>query len=319
MTCAIWLRSSRVCATDPRHGRRVIRHTLALLLLTVSLAACAREPGTSASTATGAAGAAAPTAATSAAGAASAAAGSSSGASSASDLSAAAATQQESADPGASKDDVGETQLERIAALPPEGQLPAGKWTPGVQYKVVVPAQPTDVAPGKVEVIEFFWYGCPHCYALERGVNAWLANKPNYIEFVRVPVTWGEVHRAHARLFYTLKALNLIDTLHDKVFDAIHLDRAPLYAPNDPLETQREQLKLAKDNGVSEADFTKAYTSFAVQSSLSTADDLNRRYRIDAVPTFVIAGKYETDMQSAGGESNLFQIINDLAASEKQH
>jgi thiol:disulfide interchange protein DsbA len=93
----------------------------------------------------------------------------------------------------------------------------------------------------------------------------------------------------------------------------------PLFAPGDPLETQREQLQFAKDNGVSDADFTKAYASFSVQSSLSRADDLNRRYRIDAVPTFVVAGKYVTDMQAAGGESNLFQIINDLAASEKQH
>ena len=78
-------------------------------------------------------------------------------------------------------------------------------------------------------------------------------------------------------------------------------------------------VKFAKDNGISEADFTKAYTDFGVQTALAHADDLVRRYRIEAVPTFVIGGKYETDLQMAGGEANLFQLINDLAANEKHH
>lgn len=294
----------------------MIKHSLALLLLAASLAACAREsnPAPAANPQ------AATTAPASSSGNTSSAAASSSGPKSAGDLAAAAVTQQEGADLAAKdRDDNGQTQLERIAALPAEGQLPAGKWVPGTQYKIVSPSQPTDVPPGKVEVMEFFWYGCPHCYALEPALNGWLKNKANYIEFVRVPATWGEVQRAHARLFYTLKALGKGDELHAKVFDTIHLDHQYLYAPNDPLETQREQLKFAKDNGISEADFTKAFTAFSTQAALSQADDLNRRYRIDAVPTFVIAGKYETDMQAAGGESNLFELINDLAASEKHH
>ena len=292
----------------------MIRHSVALLLLAAaSLAACAREsspPAAPAATASAAA-----TAATAAA----ASANTPNAAPGAVDLAAAAATQQEGSDKVASKDDSGESQLERIAALPPEGQLPSVKWTAGTQYKVILPAQPTDVAPGKVEVMEFFWFGCPHCFALEPAVDGWARNKANYVEFVRVPITWGEVHRAHARLFYTLTALGKLEALHDKVFDAIHLDHQPLFAPGDPLQTQREQLQFAKDNGIGEADFLKAYDAFAVQTSLADADDLGRRYRIEAVPTFVIAGKYQTDLQMAGGESNLFQIINDLAASEKRH
>jgi thiol:disulfide interchange protein DsbA len=285
----------------------VIKHSLALLLLLASLSACAREsnpaaPNPSAAATT----AAAPTAAAPATPA-------------TVDLAAAAATQQEGADLAAAKADGGESQLERIAALPAEGQLPSGKWIAGTQYKVIVPTQPTNVAPGKVEVMEFFWYGCPHCFALEHPLEDWLKNKANYVEFVRVPVTWGEVHRAHARLFYTLKALGKIDELQGKVFDAIHVDHQPLFASGDPLQTQREQLQFAKDNGFSEADFNKAYNAFAVQTGLSAADDLGRRYRIDAVPTFVIAGKYETDLSMAGGESNLFQIINDLSSNEKHH
>jgi len=111
----------------------------------------------------------------------------------------------------------------------------------------------------------------------------------------------------------------VVEELQGKVFDAIHVDHQPLFAPGDPLQTQREQLQFAKDNGISEADFNKAYSAFAVQTGLSEADDLGRRYRIDAVPTFVIAGKYETDLSMAGGESNLFHIINDLSANEKHH
>ena len=291
----------------------MIKHSLALLLLIASLSACARETPVAPAASSAKPGAAASTAAP-------ASAPSTTAPKSEGDLAAAAATQQEGADVAvAATSDSGETQLERIAALPAEGQLPGGKWTAGTNYKVVSPSQPTGVAPGKVEVIEFFWYGCPHCFALEPAVGSWLKNKPPSIEFVRVPVTWDEVHRAHARLFYTIKGLGKGDELHGKAFAEIHVNHQPLYAPGDPLQTQREQLQFARDNGIGEADFTKAYTDFGVQTALARADDLVRRYRIDAVPTIVIAGKYETDLQMAGGEANLFQMINELAASEKHH
>jgi thiol:disulfide interchange protein DsbA len=302
----------RACADQTvKSFTGVIKHSLALLLLIASLSACARE--------TPVAPAAAPSASSKPGAAAPAATPSSTSPKGDGDLAAAAATQQEGSDVAPASSDSGETQLERIAALPAEGQLPGGKWTAGTSYKVVSPSQPTSVRPGKIEVIEFFWYGCPHCFALDSAIGTWLKNKPPYIEFVRVPVTWQEAHRAHARLFYTLKGLGKGDELHGKVFAEIHVNHQPLYAPGDPLQTQREQLQFAKDNGITEADFTKAYTDFGVQTALSRADDLVRRYRIDAVPTFVIAGKYETDLQMAGGEANLFHMIDDLAASEKHH
>lgn len=289
----------------------MIKQSLALLLLVASLAACGHE---SPAASTGAAAPATPanTAPDSAPPAGALAA------KGAGDLATAAATQQEGADVGTTADS-GEAQLERIAALPSEGQLPGGKWVAGTNYKVVAPAQPTDVGPGKVEVLEMFWYGCPHCYAIDPVIESWRKNKAAYIEFVRVPVTWDEVHRAHARLFYTLQVLGQLEALHGKVFAEIHQNRNMLFAPGDPLATQRAQLQFAKDNGIAEADFMKAYNSFAVQTDLQHADDLVRRYRIDAVPTFVIAGKYETDMAQAGGEANLLQLINDLAANEKRH
>ncbi len=95
-----------------------------------------------------------------------------------------------------------------------------------MNYDPLVPAQPTNVSAGKVEVVEVFWLGCPHCYALEPFIQSWVKSKPAYIEFVRVPVMWGPVHRAHARFFYTLQALNRTD-LFEKAFDTIQQQHNP--------------------------------------------------------------------------------------------
>lgn len=282
-----------------------------MILLVMSLAACARE--NPAAPASGAASPnptlAAPATAASATPAPAHAAG---------DLTAAAVTQQERGDPVAAAD-TGSSALERIAALPSAGQLPAGKWVPGTNYKVIAPAQPTDASPGKVEVIEMFWYGCPHCFALDPIIESWRKNKAPYIEFVRVPVMWGEAHRAHARLFYTLQALGKLEELHAAVFNEIQSTGDSLYVQGDEQGTQRVQVQFARTHGVDPTEFLKAYSSFAVQTNLEKADELERRYKIDAVPTFVIDGKYETDVAQAGGQENLVQLINDLSASEKRH
>ena len=94
-------------------------------------------------------------------------------------------------------------------------------------------------------MVEVFWYGCPHCYALEPFIQSWMKNKPEYIQFVRVPVMWGPVHRAHARLFYTLQALGRRD-LHQKVFDTIHKRAATCCSSNDEQATRKLQLDFAE-------------------------------------------------------------------------
>jgi thiol:disulfide interchange protein DsbA len=291
-----------------------VKPYLALLLLIASLTACARE---SAQPAAAGANQGAPPQATAptvaaAAGAAAAAA------ASVSDVAVAAKTQQEGADTGKGADS-SEVALERVAALPPEGQLPTTKWVAGTNYKVLSPAQPTDASPGKVEVIEFFWYGCPHCNVLDPYLESWRKLKPAYVEFARVPIMWGEVHRVHARLFYTLQALGKLDELNPKVFDQIHKAQDPLYVAGDDKATLADQLRFAKANGISESDFLTAYNSFGVQANLQKADDLSRRDRIDGVPAIVINGKYESDVGMAGSQDNLIQLTNDLAATEKHH
>lgn len=231
-------------------------------------------------------------------------------------LTAAATTEQETAGTGTVNRSA--TELERVAALPARAQLPAGRWTAGVNYHPLSPAQPADAPAGEVEVIEVFWYGCPHCYALEPYLESWLKSKPSYIDFVRVPVMWSQIHRAHARLFYTLQALGKLDQLHGRVFDEIHQTGDELFVPNNPQATLAAQVKFAAANGISAAAFTSAYNSSGVQADLQQADQLDRRYQIDSVPTIIIDGKYETDVEQAGSAEKLIELINDLAASEKR-
>ncbi|MDE2249981.1 MAG: thiol:disulfide interchange protein DsbA/DsbL, partial [Gammaproteobacteria bacterium] len=220
-----------------------------------------------------------------------------------------------------------ESKLEKISPLPAAGKLPAGKWIAGTNYRVLMPAQPTDAAPGKVEVIEVFWYACPHCYALEPYLTAWLKNKPSYIDFRRVPVTWQPVHQSHARLFYALEALGKEDALHSAVFAEMHDRKNYMFTQGDERATLSAQLAFARAHGISESDFTNAYNSFTVQTELSKADDLVHRYHIDGVPLVVVNGKYVTDVtmacadqpdnKSCNGHERLISMINDLAASEK--
>jgi thiol:disulfide interchange protein DsbA len=217
-------------------------------------------------------------------------------------------------DPRAARGDAG---LERLAQLPANQQLPAGRWKAGQNYDALVPAQPTSVGPGKVEVTEVFWLGCPHCAALEPFIQGWLKNKPAYVEFVRVPVMWGPAHRAHAHLFYTLVALNRQDLI-PKAFDAIQNKHEMLFGPSEE-ETLKAQQAFAKENGVSAEDYAKNYNSFTVNSNLQRAEQLTQRYHVEGVPLIVINGKYTTDVAKAGSQSNVIALIDDLAAAERKH
>jgi thiol:disulfide interchange protein DsbA len=197
----------------------------------------------------------------------------------------------------------------------------ATPWQEGVNYKRLLPAQPTEVPAGQVEVLEFFWYACPHCYAIDPAVEAWLKTKPAYIGFSRVPVMWNEGHRSLARLFYTLQTLGKLDQLHSEVFKEIHVHGDALVAPdpNDAAGSEHMQTVFVRKFGISEADFTKAYHSFAVETALQRADALGQRYRIDGVPTFVVNGKFIADVGTAGGPERLLTLVGDLAVQEHKH
>ena len=232
-----------------------------------------------------------------------------------------ATASQESVDGDGDHQERSDASLEKIAGAAAGAQLPGGKWQPGVNYEPVVPAQPTSVGSGKVEVMEVFWLACPHCYELEPHIRSWLKTKPAYVEFVRVPVIWQDIHRAHARLYYTLEALGR-DDLVETAFDTIHEDignRIPPLVGQTEEETFRLQQQFAVQHGISAADFARAYNDFGVSSNLQHAEEITQRYHVQGVPFFVVGGKYSTDVAKAGSESKVFELLNDLAASEHAH
>ena len=179
----------------------------------------------------------------------------------------------------------------------------------GVHYKLLTPAQPTNVAPGKVEVVEVFWYACGHCYLLEPRLEAWdRKGRPANAQLVRLPATWNNTLKTHARLFYTMELLGK-QNLNPEIWREINVK-------GNRLDTPAAIEAFFTSRGVSKADFNKAFAGFAVDSKIMKAEDLNRRYKITATPTVVVNGKYVTDIGMAGGEEQLFQVINALVARE---
>jgi len=185
----------------------------------------------------------------------------------------------------------------------------SAKFQLGTHYNRLSPTQPTSSAPDRVEVAEILWYGCPHCFAFDPYVKTWVATKPDYVSFVRVPAVWNPLVRLHARAFYTADALGKGAEMHDSLFREIHEN-------NNPLDTEDKLRDFFGKFGVDAAAFKNAFDSFAVHTKLERADELNRRYQIRSVPTIVVNGKYVTDAGMAGGYEQLFALINELVAAE---
>ena len=186
----------------------------------------------------------------------------------------------------------------------------AGAWAQApTPFALLNPPQPTE-GGGKIEVIEFFWYGCPHCYHLEPAVTAWLKTAPPDVVFKRVHAvpnaTWG----VHATIFYTLESMGLVERLHQKVFDAIHKDNLNLANPK-----VRDDW-LAK-NGVDPAKYAEVEKSFTVVTKVARARQLTQSYKVDGVPRIFVGGKYYTAPELAGGDRT-FAVVNDLIAMARK-
>lgn len=171
-------------------------------------------------------------------------------------------------------------------------------------YETLSAPQPTR-GDGKVEVIEFYWYGCDHCYRLELAVHSWLEKKPPDVEFKRIPAGGSERWNAMTRLYYALEALGQIDKLHSRIFDAIHKERVRFDQPS-----ARDRWLAA--NGIAPERYAEMEKSFAVQAKTQRAIDLTRAYRIDGVPTLAVGGKYVTSPGRAGGGEKAFEVVNEL-------
>ncbi len=179
----------------------------------------------------------------------------------------------------------------------------------GKQYMRVNPPLP-GAADGKVEVIEFFWYGCPHCNAFEPALDAWSKRLPADVAFRRVPVAFRkEPFEVHQKLFYTLETQGLVDKLHRKVFDEIHL--------NNPDHKMRlvnaEQVAaFAEKQGLDKAQFMAVFNSFAVATKAGQAQKLSTAYQIDGVPALGVQGRYFTSGALAGDMDKALQVTEYL-------
>lgn len=174
----------------------------------------------------------------------------------------------------------------------------------GFDYRVLPITQPIDVK-GKVEVIEFFWYGCPHCYEFEPELKGWIKRQNKDVVFKKVPIAFREELMPHSQLFYALEALGKGDTLNDKVMFAMHRENKRLLNENEIADWVAAQ-------GVDRNAFLAAYRSFAVLSKARAANQLGNAYRIDGVPTVAVQGKYITSPSIAGSRAKAVNIMDFL-------
>ena len=175
----------------------------------------------------------------------------------------------------------------------------------GTHYLRLVRPVATAAPAGRIEVIEFFWYGCPHCNAFEPALEDWVSHLPKDIAFRRVPVAFNRAAVPHQRIFCALESLGLVATLHRKVFTAIHQEHLRL-------DQLPEITAFMTRNGVDPTRFTAAYNSFSVQSQLRQADQLVSAYRLDAVPSLGIGGLYYTNGTLAGSNERMLAVADFL-------
>lgn len=179
----------------------------------------------------------------------------------------------------------------------------------GIDYRTLRETVPTS-SPGKIEVLEFFWYACPHCYHLEPHLAKWKASLSADVTFRRVHVAFrGDTHQ---KIFYTLEAMGRAEALNAKVFDEIHQRNNPLAGLPDAAEWARKQ-------GLDVTKFEAAWNSFGVQTQQKRANALVAGYRVDGVPTFGINGRYVTSPAMVGGSHvRALQVVDFLIAQERK-
>ena len=181
----------------------------------------------------------------------------------------------------------------------------------GKEYLKLQEPVNVDVPAGKVEVIEFFWYSCPHCNAFEPHLEAWAKRLPADVVLKRVPVAFRDDFAPQQRLYYTLEAMGKVDQLHAKVFQAIHVN-------HDPMNREELILAWAGKQGLDQAKFKQLYDSFSVASKARRATLLQDLYKVQGVPALGIAGRYYTDGDLAGNMDRALQITDALIADARK-
>jgi thiol:disulfide interchange protein DsbA len=197
-----------------------------------------------------------------------------------------------------------------LALLAATSPLAARAATEGREYTRL--QQPVPVAvPGKVEVMEFFGYWCPHCNALEPELEAWVRKLPADVNFRRMPVAFRPADELLQKLYFAIESLGLVDSLHRKVFTAIHGQRVPL-------RTEAEIADWAKTTGTDVPKLMDALKSFTVGTRVRQAKSAAEAVRLDSVPTLVVQGRYVTSTAAAGGHPQLMAVLDELVARARK-
>ncbi len=172
-----------------------------------------------------------------------------------------------------------------------------------IDYRVI-PQQPVVTGP-RVEVREFFWYGCPHCFHMEPVLNKWLKTMPRDAQFVRTPAIFNPAWAPAARAFFTFQALGITEKVHDAFFRAIHVQHENMNNPAN-VATFLEKYGISRKTALS------TYNSFSVDADLRRTQSMEVPYGIDSVPTFVVDGRYVTNPEIAGGQRRCLRIVSYL-------
>lgn len=192
----------------------------------------------------------------------------------------------------------------------------AAQITLGKDYVEVKPPQPTDSA-GKIEVLEFFWYGCPHCNNLQPSLEAWVKRKPADVEFKHVPAVFQDSWVPLTRAYYTIEAMGLLDKLHQEMFATLHKQRVNLKDANAIFD-------WAASKGVDRKKFADTYNSFGVNGRTQRSIELTRKFDIPGTPALVINGKFITapSMTLKADKSvdydRFFEVVDALIAEQRK-
>lgn len=197
-----------------------------------------------------------------------------------------------------------------IASVFISQQAIAQDFQEGVHYKRISPAVTTS-DKSKIEVLEFFWYGCGHCYHFEPLVKAWKGQQADDVVFVRSPAIWNNTMRAHAKLYYAVKLLKVLDKVDDPLFSHLTANRRAL-------ETEDQQVAFVSNYGVDADAFRNMYKQFGVESMVAQADSRARSVRIEGTPELLVNGKYRITADMAGGQPQMLQVASYLVELERK-
>jgi thiol:disulfide interchange protein DsbA len=175
-----------------------------------------------------------------------------------------------------------------------------------VELKTPVPVADA----GKIEVVELFWYGCPHCYQFEPVINPWIEQLPDDVDFKRIPAMFGGVWNAHGQMFLALESMGVEQKVHDAVFNAYHNE-------GKKMDTPEKMAEMLEGQGVDKAAFLKAYNSFGVKSRAEQAKKIAMAYQITGVPVMIVNGKYRFDIGSSGGPERTLKVADFLIEKER--